>query len=136
MATKDTTDKPDRIARKEYMATLKCVLTIPEIVTAAEHMSDASTEVTKLEGELASVKKQLQAQIESAKCKLSQYGNMVRDKFEYRAVKCEQALNYTRKKVRVTRLDTEEIIEQREMTTDETQMGLALEEKKEDSKKA
>jgi len=60
---------------------------------------------------------------------------MVKEGVAMRSVKCELQLNYSKLRATIIRLDTEEIVEEREMTADEKQMKLEFEKKKKGMKK-
>ena len=120
-------EKEPQIERHEITSSQKCQLTKDEILQQGEVMAGAQKEVTEAENELNSIKKQFQARIETATCQMNRAANLIRDKFEYRNVKCERIFNYDAGTVTEWRRDTNETIANREMTEDEKQTKLALE---------
>jgi len=115
-----------RIERDEFTASQRCMLTREEILEQGERMAGAMRDANQAENELASVKKQFQSKIDTATCAANAAANLIRDKFEYRPVKCERILDYDKGTVSEMRMDTLEVFSRREMTEGEKQLRLKL----------
>lgn len=113
----------------KFEDTLKCVLTDDELQQKGAQLADAIDEVTRLEADLASIKTQFKAKIDGATAKANGLASTIRSKAEYRAVKCERVFDFKGGLVREFRLDTSEQTNVRQMTNDDRQQHLPLEER-------
>ena len=120
----DGTQEPEKITTKTYTQPMKVALTQAEILEQAEQMARAQQEGGQAEADLSSIKKQYAAKIEDAAAAINRAAGLIRDKFWFRAVKCERHLNYTTGRVVELRLDTMEVVCERSMTEDERQMEI------------
>ena len=112
---------------EKFETSLKVPLTQDEILEAGEKCAKALKDLQTQEAELASIKKQFASRIEEIEFEANRAGALVRDKFEYRPVKCHRIFDYINKVVREVRLDTSEEVHTREMTMAESQMQIQLE---------
>ena len=112
------------IIRKEFTQSLKVALTQKEILEAGETMADSQRELSQAEGELTSIKAQFKSRIEAADVKIKLNANLIRDKFEFRPVKCERVLDFKKEVVSEIRLDSGETVHSRPMKESEKQMTM------------
>lgn len=120
-----------------YDANLKVALNSDEVMIQAEIMARLQTEIKAKEDEASSVSKRYKSEIEGLISAQDRAAGLVRDKFEYRPVRCLRLLDWKNGVVIETRTDTGEIINTRPMLEAETQMQMRLEdEKKEKEAKA
>ena len=136
MGSKKKDEKPEPAPKvterlEKFETSLKVPLTQPEILEAGERCAKAVNDLQKVEAELASIKKQFASRVEEIEYEINRSSGLVRDKFEYRPVKCHRIFDYINKVVREVRLDTSEEVHSREMTMAETQMQIELEDRNE-----
>lgn len=103
---------------------LQCKLTPEEWSQASEEMADCHKRLCELEDQRTSVNADLKAQSKTVQGRMAHLSNLVREKSEFRDVKCTKVWDWDQKSVEVVRDDTDEIVEMREMTQDELQMPL------------
>ena len=72
------------------------------------------------------VTSQLTADVEAHRTEVDRIGTMLANGYEYRPVECAETRDFTAARIRVTRMDTGEILEDRPMTAAERQRELAL----------
>jgi hypothetical protein len=108
----------------EIKETLPVKLTDADYKNLAIKMGQAGTEIAQAEDQLAAVKSQFKAKIDAAKAKSNEYAAIANAGVEYRQVDCHLIKNYQSGFVRVTRMDTFEIVSERTMTSAERQRGL------------
>lgn len=113
----------------KFEDTLKCVLTDDELQQKGAQLADAIDEVTRLNDEFTGVKQQFKAKIDGATAKSTGLASTIRSKAEYRAVKCERVFDFKGGVVVERRLDTLEITNRRNMTNDDRQQHLPLEDR-------
>lgn len=103
---------------------LPCPLTERERMAALEQSGSLWSEVDSLDAELREHTKAQKAQIRAKRAELEQLMKRVRDKVDNRAVRCEERYIYETGRVRVIRLDTGAVIEERPMKAEERQLVL------------
>lgn len=103
---------------------LRVALTAEELLAAGQKMADQMRLIEATEAEADRIKKQYQGKIAEAQATLEVARGLVQDKYEIRKVSCENVLDYTDVRCRVTRLDTNEIVENRRLSEDEKQTSL------------
>ena len=81
-------EKP--IVRTNEEKTLRVSLTQDELFDAGQKMADAVQALTLLECELQSFKEQIKGKVAEADGKVSRFGALVRQKYEYRPVNCDE----------------------------------------------
>ena len=115
--------EPKEVTKKvrKYSTNLKVQLTDNEIIEAASAMAKSMDIVKSLEADLASLKSNFKAKIAEETARLEQYQGKVRNKSDYREVDCEETKDKKTKKITTVRLDTGEVIEDRNMTYNELQ---------------
>jgi len=122
VTTKETKKQKPRVSK--YSRSLKCELTDDERKDAALLLAQKLDEIGSLESELTSIKKSIQGKVALAEAEAGNAKAMVRDGYEIRSVDVQETMDYEEKSVRVIRLDTGEIIEDRKMSATELQMEL------------
>lgn len=124
-----TKDK-DVIQKTQELHRVKCALTTDEKAEAAMQLANAYQAIESL----AIEKKTAMTDFTQRKEKFIEHIHvtslMVKEGVAMRSVNCELRLNHSKQRVILVRLDTDEIIEEREMTADEKQMKLEFEKKK------
>jgi len=110
-------DQPKRkpVIKKKDNRFLRCKLTDEEKMRYAEEMADAQQTVVDLKSDEASFKTTLKGKMTKAEGTISSRAELVRTGFEHRDVKVEEILDYETERFKATRLDTEEVIEERPM---------------------
>lgn len=116
---KKKADENPKILTTNEDKTLRVPLTDKELLEAGQKVADALQSLAGLEGEMQSFKEQMNGKVAEAEGKVQRYSALVRQKYEYRDVNCEVVKNYAKKLYTVTRLDTGEVVESRNMTNDE-----------------
>ena len=121
------TKSKDVIQKTQEPHRVKCVLTSEEKAEAAMELANAYQALESL----AIEKKTATTEFTQRKEKLAEQIHvtslMVKEGVAMRSVKCELQLNYSKLRATLIRLDTEVIVEEREMTSDEKQMKLEFE---------
>ena len=108
--------------------TLKVQLTDDEILEFGDQLAQAIDRGTALEEEKKAVADSYKAKITESLASVQRLTNLVRNKYDYKGVDCEEVLDNNTGFSRTTRLDTGEIIEERKLTHDERQGTLFDEE--------
>lgn len=104
--------------------TLKCLLTADEIREAGENLARLISSIEDLESEKRSLMSDFKARIDSASAERDMLARKIGNRYEFRAVECEEIWDYDTKTVSVVRQDTGETVRERTMTADELQKGL------------
>ena len=124
-----TKDK-DVIQKTQEMHRVKCALTYEEKAEAAMELANAYQAIESL----AIEKKTAMTDFTQRKEKFIEHIHvtslMVKEGVAMRSVNCELQLNHSKQRAILVRMDTNEIVEEREMTTDEKQMKIEFEKKK------
>jgi len=115
-----------RIRKEKFNQALKCKLSQEEILQAGEGMANAQKELLEIEDELASIKAQFKSKVECATALIKKNANLIRDKFQLRAVECQRVFDYDEGIVTEFRTDTGDAIASRPMTDDELQMEMEM----------
>ena len=123
--------KEEKISTSKEFHNLKVSLTEDELLQAGEDLANAIDEVNKLEDEKKALVEDFKARIAVHEATIAVKQRLVRNKNEYRNVECELTLNYTAQKAKLVRLDTKEVVSEREMTMEEKQMQMFDNEKEE-----
>lgn len=107
---------------------LMCALTDEELKQAADDLAMYLDDLQSLDSELATIKSQFKGRIEQCEANVNAKKRLVRDKKEMRPVEVEVESDYSACMIRVTRLDTGDVIESRPMTGDEKQLQMEFQE--------
>jgi len=116
--------KKDKVATKQQSEYLKCNLTEEEVAIAANDLAKLLDDQQALEAGLASVKAEFKAKLEKCQADLRVKQRLVRDKYEHRYVDCDVEYNYTALTMKITRKDTDTVVEERKMSFAEKQMTM------------
>ena len=128
---KAAAEQPRNFRTKAISQNLKCVLTNAEFLARAREMSQANSEIIRLEAELKSVKSQFNSQIDKHTATRDDMSRRVSEGCEWRDVECREYWDYDRHEVYAVREDTFETVSRRTMTTAEMQRGLDFMERQE-----
>lgn len=129
MATKKkkaSTDakKKDDLKVFPYKRELTVSLTKDEIADRAKRMSHKLAERDIKEQVIREDAKRQKTVLKDMETEVRRLSNSVRDGAELRTVQCERRCNYSTGRVQDVRLDTGEILSERDMTEDERQKDL------------
>jgi len=117
--------KPANTQRIEkYQTMLKCNLTDEELLAYGGEMADKQQQANEFDESLTSIKSEFKSKIEQATARINELAGKLRSKSEHRQVPCERTYDYKAGTVTERRTDTNGTINRREMTADESQMGL------------
>ncbi|MCK9556291.1 hypothetical protein M0R36_10870 [bacterium] len=111
---------------KKITKALKYFFTEEELRSIARQMAEQVLAVEDAEENKKTVTAQLAAEVKAAVSVLRETSQKHRAGFEYRPTECKEENDYKRGMVVITRLDTGEIVNERAMTVEERQLGLAL----------
>jgi len=112
--------------RVETTKELSCVLTPEEYAERADAMADKAHELGALEGQKKSVADDYKGRISSAEAEMYRLSNIVKNKSEFRDVKCVEVYDYKEGEYRLERLDTCEVVSRRPLRNDEKHEQLTL----------
>jgi uncharacterized protein (UPF0335 family) len=121
-----TSDK--NVRKFQFTKTLKVSLTEAEILEFADQLARAVDNVTRLEEEKKTLVDSYKAKITEAEAATQKLTNLVRNKYDFRPVDCEQTMDNNEGTSKTVRLDTGETIEDRKLTYEERQGKLWEEE--------
>lgn len=126
--TQEDRDGDGRITRRDVVKTLPVKLTTKELLAAGREQADAQEELRDTEGQMKAAADEYKGKIKAITWKIVRLANLVRAGYEHREVKCEQVYDYEEGRVKIMRLDTAEIVEDRPLRQDEQQMSLPMSE--------
>ncbi len=109
---------------EQYMSNLKVVLTKEEIADRADRAAGLLQDRDTKEEEQKARAKAEKAVIEQIESELRRVSNEVRTKATYQDVQCERRYVYDKSKVQEWRLDTGEMMSERDMNETEKQRDL------------
>jgi len=109
---------------RRFTETLAVQLTVEEIAAYADMAARIAADADAREEGRASQNKAERDGIELMQGQVRDYLRRVREKRDYRPVDCEETMDWARNAVRVFRTDTEELVRERAMTTEERQQRL------------
>lgn len=104
----------------------KVPLTEPEILEAAGRIGRQTQLLAEARERKKEVTAQLTADVEVHRTEVDRLGTLLANGYEYRPVECALSADFARAEIKITRMDTGEIVEQRPMTAEERQRELAL----------
>ena len=116
--------KDGKISKSKEYHSLKCELTKKELLQAGEDLANAIDAAEALANDKKAIDDEFKAKITAQEATIAVKQRLVRNKNEFRSTECELTLNYTTQKATVVRLDTNEVISEREMTVEEKQMKM------------
>jgi len=103
---------------------LKCLLTQEEILQAGDDLATALDNLKQVQAEKDSVSKTFKAKEAELEANITAKQVLVRNKYDYRPVDCNNVLDYEAAECYVIRTDTNEEIIRRAMSEDEKQTTL------------
>jgi hypothetical protein len=118
--------KPPTEEKRIYTTNLKCELSAKEVREAADDLARNLDDLESIEADKKDVVEQFKAKTAAAEAEVIRLKNLVRNKYEFRDVKCEEVKNHKKSKCTVTRLDTKEVITDRPLRDDEKQRKMEL----------
>ncbi len=89
----------------------------------ANEMALAVLSKDAAEDELVAVRAQISSRVKEAQGKLSSVAEKLRSGYEYRQIDCEIEKDFVAGKVRITRIDTGEIVEERKISDADAQQA-------------
>lgn len=125
----------DVIHKTQEPHRVKCVLTSDEIAEAAMLLANTHQAMESLAIERKTVMTEFKQRMEKLIEQIHVTSLMVKEGVAMRSVKCELQLNFSKLRTILIRLDTGDIVEERDMTPDEKQMRLQFEKGKKTKKK-
>ncbi len=121
--------KPSAPRKKKLKLNLKCVLTQDEKLAIGQTMAESLNEIGSLENDAKTMASDFKAKIASREATLNSDKNKLQSGYEYREIDCE--LEYDQPmagKKTLVRLDSNTTVEITNMTDEEKQQSLPLEE--------
>ena len=122
--TNETKAKATVIETSERL--LKHALTDAERLVVGQELADGYQTLAEAEAELAAIKADYKGRIDGANALVGRKSSLLRSGYEMRQTPVEVMKDYAAGTVTVTRLDTMTIVDVRNMTGDERQMGLDI----------
>jgi len=119
----------DVIQRTQEPHRVKCRLTSEEKAEAALELANTHQTMESLAIEKKAAMTEYKQRKEKLEEQIHVTSLMVKEGVAMRSVVCELRLNYTKLKAIIVRLDTNEIVEERDMSKDEQQMKIPFEKK-------
>ena len=110
---------------------LKCLLTQEEILQAGDDLATALDNLKQVQAEKDSVSKTFKAKEAELEANITAKQVLVRNKYDYRKVDCDNILDYETTECFIIRTDTNEEIVRRAMSEDEKQTTLPFDGEKE-----
>lgn len=120
----------DVIQKTQEPHRVKCILTSDEKAEAAMELANTHQAMESLAIEKKAAMTAFKQRKEKLEEQIHVTSLMVKEGIEMRSVECELQLNHSKQRAILIRLDTQEIVKEREMTSDEKQMKLEFEKKK------
>jgi len=124
MAKKKIETQDKNIRKFKETRTLKVKLTDPEVLEFADQLARSVDESTRLEEEKKALTDSFKAKITEVEAKIQKLTNYVRNRYDYRPVDCEQTMDNNKGTSVIVRIDTNEVIEERNLTYEERQGNL------------
>ena len=119
----------DVIQRTQEPHKVKCILTNEEKAKAAMELANTHQDMESLAIEKKAAMTEYKQRKEKLEEQIHVTSLMVKEGVAMRSVVCELQLNHTRLRAIIVRLDTNETVEERDMTEDEKQMKIPFEKK-------
>lgn len=131
----NTTDKPPKIEIRKTKLSLKCHFTEAEVLQLGKDLAQASANAAAIEDELKTVTAQVKAKLAEQEAQVASNTSKIQSGFEYRQVDCEVRLGDPKPtKKTIIRLDTNAVVEVRDLSSEEHQYMLKLEQEEAQSK--
>lgn len=122
--------KTKKVRTEDFTQNMKCILTDEEVKAASQKMAQIIQESNQLEKDKKSCMAGFKAKLDAANALLVDCSNKVRDGYEYRDVSCKREYDFGDATIRLTRLDTKEVFEERSMEQPEKDKETLFDQKK------
>lgn len=125
-----TQDHPDTVVtaptikERKFTKPLKCDLTEKELASAGQDLAYEMGLLQGVESELEEIKADYKLKVKQHETKIESLAKRIGNRFEMRDVECLEVKNFADKKMITTRLDTNQIIDERSLRNDELQQPL------------
>jgi hypothetical protein len=120
--------KTAQLEVRKTKRTLQCKFTPPEILQLGKDLAEKTNLARQIEAEKKQVVKQFDARLAEVEAQINQASNNIQAGYEYRTVDCTETIGEPdESKKTVRRLDLGEIIEIRELSSEEKQRALEFE---------
>lgn len=129
--------KPTQLEVRKIKRSLKCKFTDAEILQLGKDLAEKTELYGQIEADKKQITKEFDAKLAEAEAQIRSASGKVQSGNEYRSVDCTETFgepDESRKTIR--RLDTDEIVEVRELTTEEKQRTLDFAKEQEKTEKA
>jgi ferritin-like protein len=127
MAKKKAEKKDDDVVKiYKFRQELAVGLTREEVEAKSQLMATRVAEIDVKKAEFSELAKNNRSRLAEMETDIRRLSNAVRDKAEIRGVSCERIFNYTTGRVRDVRVDTGDVLSERDMTDDERQRDLPI----------
>ena len=119
-------EKEEKVKTTHERHHLKCQLTQEELLERGDQLAHTLDELNKLADEKKALGEELKAKEAKAQAEITVLQQLVRNKYDRQLVDCNLVINYTTQKASLVRLDTEETIEERDITEEEKQLDMGF----------
>lgn len=120
------TEEPQHGRVIPEMRQLKHVLTADENADLGQQLSRAIRGQQETLDEKAEVMAEFSQRVKAGTARINELANALNQGYHMREVYCQRIIDFTAGKVRIKRIDTGDIVEEREMRDDERQMVLEV----------
>lgn len=129
--TAPSLDKPKSRKPQKSERQLRVQFTDQELLEKGRKLAEKHGECGRIDAEFDSVKSQFKGKIDRVEAEIGEIAGHLQSGWEYRKVSCETTYDTPRHGLKTTlRLDTYEIVETEQMSVNELQDELPLEDKK------
>mgnify|MGYP001618156559 CR=1 FL=1 len=118
--------KPDTKILSRSEEVLAVPLTTEELLAFGQHLAAVNGEIGDQEAEFAAVKTEWKEKLDGLEKERGRVASIIRSRAEHRFVKCEEVAHFSENVVRIIRLDTGEVVRERNMEANERQGVLRL----------
>lgn len=112
------------VEEKDCTEYLECVLTEKELIQKSKDLAKANEDLADAEARKKDIMADFTAQQKKHEANIGILSRIVSSGKEYRDVKCKTIIDYTKGTKVVKRLDTFEIVKERDLTQQERQQNL------------
>lgn len=116
--------KLSNIITRTVREPMRCSLTDQELVDRARSLAAAGRDIDNEDASQSSIKSQMRSKLKLLHAQRNVLNDVVASSSEYREVSVVESHDYNTGIIKRTRIDTGEIIEEREMVDEERQMPL------------
>ena len=116
----------DKVKTTHERHLLKCELSQDELLQCGDELAGALDNLRQAQEEKESVVKDFKAKEAMCEAEITTKQLLVRNKYEYRQTDCKLILDYTKQSATLIRLDTEGIVNERQLSEEEKQMDLGF----------